>query len=528
MAMRMPAMRAMGGGSRGYPRMGGAVRGVADPVDYSQLDQPDQATQDAQPTGGVMGAMRQPAPAAASPSLFNFGGGGSDFGDKLGKLGAIMMMLDPMSAHAGMAMMQLNQQGAANRRETARQNDTAQWLQGQGVKPSEAAFMAANPSALNAWNTKRLAGENPKWEFKELPTADGKGTQMFMVDMNKPENMQPIGGVKMKDPKAPIVVGGNAYDPDTHELVIKGGEDKAPTVRRGIAADGTEQDEQWNPQTNQWDPIGGKKAPAGGITITNPDGTTTTIGGPAGGGKMDKNQVDMTRYMTRMKEAEAGINQFTPDLTSFTGPALEAGADAALPKGVAGVVKQAVRPEGYNSGVNSGHSWLAGVLRLDSGGAITDDEWNSYGRMYIPQSGDSQDEINRKYNRRQAVMAGMDASMSESQRKSYLKAIGSLDIKTPPPPAGGDQTGQQAAAGGDQQAAAPPATADASAAAPAAVAPAAAPPAQAPGQPQQPPVVKPADVAHLPKVTSDAQWSALPAGAHYVAPDGSVKIKGAK
>lgn len=41
---------------------------------------------------------------------------------------------------------------------------------------------------------------------------------------------------------------------------------------------------QWNPKTNAWDRVGGNKADSNGITITNPDGTTTQIGGS--GGKM--------------------------------------------------------------------------------------------------------------------------------------------------------------------------------------------------------------------------------------------------
>ncbi len=36
---------------------------------------------------------------------------------------------------------------------------------------------------------------------------------------------------------------------------------------------------QWNPTTNKWDRVGGNKADESGITITNPDGTTTQIGG---------------------------------------------------------------------------------------------------------------------------------------------------------------------------------------------------------------------------------------------------------
>jgi hypothetical protein len=59
---------------------------------------------------------------------------------------------------------------------------------------------------------------------------------------------------------------------------------EAPKVETLYNDSGQQYKGQWNPQTGKWDQVGGVKPPENGITITNPDGTTTVIGGS--GGKM--------------------------------------------------------------------------------------------------------------------------------------------------------------------------------------------------------------------------------------------------
>src|SRR5690606_12965851 len=55
--------------------------------------------------------------------------------------------------------------------------------------------------------------------------------------------------------------------------------DKAPDVKSFFDDQGREYKAQWNPATKAWEPVGGAKAPGNAITITNPDGSTMTIGG---------------------------------------------------------------------------------------------------------------------------------------------------------------------------------------------------------------------------------------------------------
>jgi hypothetical protein len=70
-------------------------------------------------------------------------------------------------------------------------------------------------------------------------------------------------------------------------------------------------------------------------------------------------------------------------------------------KGMANTVMQEFTPRekanpNANAFFNAGSKVLTAILRPESGGAITEDEWTMYGPMYLPWPGDSQQDINRK------------------------------------------------------------------------------------------------------------------------------------
>src|SRR6478609_7461749 len=105
------------------PETTGSVR--IKPVRTAQAALPSQV---APPRKGLLGTM------------FSGGGGGGGGGgwgsgldddprSRINKLGALMMMLDPMSANAGTAFLQLEQNRATTNYALKRQNETASWLQ---------------------------------------------------------------------------------------------------------------------------------------------------------------------------------------------------------------------------------------------------------------------------------------------------------------------------------------------------------------------------------------------------------------
>lgn len=65
--------------------------------------------------------------------------------------------------------------------------------------------------------------------------------------------------------------------------------------------------------------------------------------------------------------------------------------------------------EGFKNANRDGKEFLAAVLRKDSGGAITPEEWSSYGPMYLPAPGDDADQLARKREARQRAMDALKA-----------------------------------------------------------------------------------------------------------------------
>jgi hypothetical protein len=123
-----------------------------------------------------------------------FGGADEDdgFRSMLGKLGPVLMMLDPQSASAGSALLQLQGQRGEQRREQRAQNQTAQWLQSTGMGAGEASFLASNPAALNSWYSAWKAGDKPDWHIEEIYDAQGR-KQKVMLDY-KTGKYNTIGG----------------------------------------------------------------------------------------------------------------------------------------------------------------------------------------------------------------------------------------------------------------------------------------------------------------------------------------------
>jgi hypothetical protein len=371
----------------------------------------------------------QQAAPSGNPLAGFFGGDGSGWGQgqgydddprsRLNKVGALMMMLDPMSAAAGTSMLGLQQTRAANRQQKKNANATASWLTKQGVGADEANFLASDPQALSSWYSAWKSGSKPNWQLQDITTEDGTGTQKFMVNMNNPSQMTAVGGIKPLDPNGQVVApGSTVYKNGKPVFTAPADDSKAPTIQSFYdKQSGLEYKAQWNPETKQWDMQGGQKAPTGETSFTvNPDGTVTyTQGGKGGGaGKTTEAEQKTTGFLTRMADAEPDINAYGEKMTTFGNNALQM---------APGMVRKVLQGKEYKQGQRAGRSWLTGVLRGDSGGAITDPEWEDYGEIFIPQFGDGPDDLKQKARMREAVVRGLKAGMSNAARESVLKAI---------------------------------------------------------------------------------------------------------
>ena len=163
------------------------------------------------------------------------GGGGGMFGapdeggfrDVLGNLGSMLMMMDPMSATAGTTMAQQREHRLERGEKKRGKNETAAWLQTQGVTPTEASFLASNPNALNSWYSEWKETGKPDWKIHELYNDKGD-KQSYMIDM-KTGNMSPIGGAAKDPPKLSIQT---IYDENGNEQKALINEDTGETVTK--------------------------------------------------------------------------------------------------------------------------------------------------------------------------------------------------------------------------------------------------------------------------------------------------------
>jgi hypothetical protein len=177
---------------------------------------------------------------------------------------------------------------------------------------------------------------------------------------------------------------------------------KAPTVQDFYDEQtGTNYKAQWNEQTGSWDRVGGTKAPSGGMEIvTNPDGTTTVrYGGQPQ--KLTEGQSKDVGYLTRAITANETLNTNEGALTGVKDTAA-----ASLP-----VIGNMVVSEEYQMADQAGREFLAAVLRKDTGAAVTKQEFDIYGKMYLPRPGDGPDVLEQKRIARARALEGIQRGL---------------------------------------------------------------------------------------------------------------------
>lgn len=117
---------------------------------------------------------------------------------------------------------------------------------------------------------------------------------------------------------------------------------------------------------------------------------------------MTESQSKDTVYATR---AEGALNAFEPVANALTG--VQGATLGAIP-GVGNYMK----PQDYQKAEQAGREFLAAILRKDSGGAITKEEVNEYGTVYLPAPGDGPEVLLQKKESRQRAVAALKAGMT--------------------------------------------------------------------------------------------------------------------
>lgn len=212
---------------------------------------------------------------------------------------------------------------------------------------------------------------------------------------------------------------GRLYDPDNGAWITAPNEGGKPPKIETFYDEATGQpyNAQWNAETGSWERVGGVKAPSGMSITTNPDGTVSVTQGPTGGKMTEANSKDMV-YATRAAGALPTIDQMGDSLTSL----------GETVGGNAPVVGNYMKSPEFQQAEQAGKEFLQAILRKDTGAAITKQEVDEYGSVYLPRPGDSPEVLAQKKVSRQralrALAAGIPADLMLRLEQSGVEIPG--------------------------------------------------------------------------------------------------------
>jgi len=251
----------------------------------------------------------------------------------------------------------------AGQQEAEQQQKYADALAALGDHPSRGDLVAL---AGNPWGN---SGQDAV--VQALLASDLKNSDPYTI-LNREKTQAEIDALKAKDvAKAPDVV--ELFDEKT----------------------GLPYKAAWNATTGKYEKLGGVKALSqDGLSVTtNPDGTVSIQQGAMP--KLTEGQSKDAVYVTRASGALPTVDALGDKLTSLT-------------EDVAGKVPYGgfLQSEDYQKADQAGREFLAAILRKDTGAAITQQEMEQYGSIYLPQPGDKPGKLEQKQAaRRRAVKA---------------------------------------------------------------------------------------------------------------------------
>lgn len=195
---------------------------------------------------------------------------------------------------------------------------------------------------------------------------------------------------------------------------------------------------EWDPTTKSWNKIGGSKSgtkyrqlsadektaqgldPKKAYQVDN-EGKVSQIGGGdttinvGDGMKLTEAQSKDLGFFTRGLYANDDLDRLDTELTSTTGYLASGG----------GVLGNFWKDPKYRQAERAAKDFLAIVLRKDTGAAVTDTEFEMYGKIYLPMPGDDEQTIADKRDARQTVLdvfepaLGTARPLAEQARKEF-------------------------------------------------------------------------------------------------------------
>lgn len=216
--------------------------------------------------------------------------------------------------------------------------------------------------------------------------------------------------------------GGNLYNPNTGEWLSapSSGEPDLTDTQRNLMWRAEQAGlQQGTPEYAQFMASGGS---AGTSLTVGPDGTVQFQQG--GGKPLTEGQSKDTVYSIRAGGTLPLIDQYGPALLDPVQHAM--GADQT------GIIRGRQTPE-FQQAWQAGREFLQAILRKDTGAAITPAETEEYGKVYLPQPGDTEEVLEQKRISRGRAVIAIDAGLPPQAILAKEKALlGSDDLSQMP------------------------------------------------------------------------------------------------
>lgn len=169
------------------------------------------------------------------------------------------------------------------------------------------------------------------------------------------------------------------------ELAKNRGKGKAvteqPKLQTIFGADGSKVTAGWNSEKQTWEPVG-----------TGEKTKDPAQGKPAR--KLTEQQSKDLVYFQRGEAALTRLDEMEDALTSYKDTALD----------YVPLANNALTSVDYQKANQAGREFLAAVLRKDTGAAITEQEMDIYGKMYLPQPGEGKEILAQKKEARRVAL----------------------------------------------------------------------------------------------------------------------------
>jgi len=243
--------------------------------------------------------------------------------------------------------------------------------------------------------------------------------QQAQLDLERSQQPQPA---------TPIEVGGVLLDPVTFQPIFdsRSPDDPIAALRSRAAEAGLQ---PGTPEYAAFMASGGK--PETGMVIES-DGqggfrmVQGTAAGAAAGRPFTEGQSKDIVYATRARGALEVLEPIANSLTSRKDRLAERD-----PTGFA----RGLQSDDFQVANNAGSEFLTAILRKDTGAAITDQEQEIYGKIYLPQPGDGPELLEARRQARLRAVAALEAGMSPAQMLAQERALLSGEVSNPEVPA---------------------------------------------------------------------------------------------